>query len=179
MLTRRKQAQVVNNKSQHQQIFTPNDMDLVPNTTMNHNYTHMSTDEFDLTPNVRAMQYRDLYKANSKLDSQSFKAKRALIEPIVLALVFLFIFCVAIGTIAYLTYSQRLTQAYQSVSRNAKDNNQLAMDEISLERYNRRPKSYAVSESNEGGAVCQDTNKNSGVIYKGNVEQTARLIEQP
>lgn len=143
------------------------------------NATHMSTDAFNLTLNVRAMQYRDLFKANSKLDSQSTnKSKRAVIQPVVLALVFFFIFCVSIGTIAYLTYNQKLATAYETVNRKD-NNNQLAVDEISLERYNKRPKSFSPSESVDE-TVSHDTNKNTSnaVIYKGNIEQTTRLIEQ-
>lgn len=124
------------------------------------------------------MQYRDLFKANSKLDSQSTnKSKRAVIQPVVLALVFFFIFCVSIGTIAYLTYNQKLTTAYETVNRKDNNNNQLAIDEISLERYNKRPKSYTASDSVDE-AVSHDTNNNNAVIYKGNIEQSTCLIEQ-
>ena len=100
-------------------------------------------------PNVRAMQYRDLFKAsdNSKFTNHEKVSKRAIIQPLMLALLFVLIFCLSIGTVAYLTYNQRLTQAYPTV--NVNQNNDLTEKDVTLKKFTRRQKSVAVDGMNE------------------------------
>ncbi len=112
--------------------------------------------------NVRAMQYRDLFKAADKSKLISFlasekevsRSKRAIIQPIILAFLFVFIFCLSIGTVAYLTYNQRVTQAYQTVSTKQSE----TADDVTLRKFNKRPKSVAVVVEGELIVDRQATN---------------------
>ncbi len=105
-------------------------------------------DDFsDEAVNVRAMQYRDLFKAadKSKLitylgEKEEARSRRAVIQPVLLTFLFVFIFCLSIGTVAYLTYNQRVTQAYQTVSMNQGEN----PEDVTLRNFKKRPKSIAV-----------------------------------
>lgn len=120
-------------------IFSPNDIDDSINPDDN---TQNKTSIKD-NLNVRAMQYRDLFKASdikkhNTISKSESSSSRLLIQPIMLALMFVFIFCLSIGTIAYLSYNQRLTREYQSVNIHASG------DQVQLSKFNKRPKSYAI-----------------------------------
>lgn len=108
------------------------------------------------------MQYRDLFKAS---DSKKFNTVSKntsspsimFIQPIMLALIFVFIFCLSIGTIAYLSYNQRLTREYQSVNVNANG------DQVQLNKFNKRPKSLAIEMSDLNRNKNNETDKQNVV----------------